>query len=188
MTRGLAAIFAYTLIGMAASAQSTPPTIYAESFCNGEARVTEETFVAKLTPENPNYRERIKDSRGNDRYELRIATQGPGGDNNITSWRVQLRDLHHSIYSNILLATQEPSADPKNNLWWLDPDRFGMVPVKARRVIKVDGFYVVIQITDLHFTPLESPYLDSMAVQFTFTNNDPRMNDPRTGDPKTSVR
>jgi hypothetical protein len=27
---------------------------------------------------------------------------------------------------------------------------------------------------DMHFTPLDSPYLDSMAVHFAFSNSDPR--------------
>jgi hypothetical protein len=26
----------------------------------------------------------------------------------------------------------------------------------------------------MHFTPLDSPYLDSMIVQFAFSNTDPR--------------
>ncbi len=154
--------------------QGAPSTIYAESFRQGVTSITEETFEAKLSPENPTYRERIKDSRGNDRYELTITPQGPEGDNKITSWCVKLRDLHHSLYSNILLAEQEPSPDAKNNLWWLNPNRFSPVPIRAKRIMKVDGFYVVIQVKDLHFTPLDSPYLDSMAVQFAFANSDPR--------------
>ncbi len=157
-----------------ALAQSVP-TIYAESFRKGETRITEASFEAKLTPENPTYRERIKDSAGNDRYELTITPQGPEGDGQITAWRVKLRDLHHAIYSNILLADQEASADPKNNLWWLNPNRFGLVAIRTRRIIKVDGFYAAFQVKDLHFTPLDSPYLDSMTVQFAFTNSDPRV-------------
>ncbi len=158
---------------MPAFAQTTP-TIYAESFRKGETQITEESFEAKLNPRNPTYRERIKDSRGNDRYELTISPQGPEGDNQITSWRVKMRDLRHAIYSNILLEDQEPSPDPKNNLWWLDPNRFGGVPIRARRIVKVDGFYVTIQVQDIHFTPLDSPYLDSLEVKFAFSNSDPR--------------
>jgi hypothetical protein len=155
--------------------QSAPPTIYAESFRKGATQITEDSFEAKLSPGNATYRERIKDSRGNDRYELTITPQGPEGDNQITSWRVKLKDLHHDIYSNILLAQQEPSTDPKNNLWWLNPNRFGGVPIRARRIMKVDGFYVLIQVNDVHFTPLDSPYLDSLDVKFAFTNSDPRV-------------
>ena len=157
-----------------ATAQSDSPTIYAESFRKGSTHITEEKFEAKLTPANPTYRERIKDSAGNDRYELTVAPQGPLGDNKITSWRVKLRDLHHTIYNNLLLEEQEPSQDPKNNLWWLNPNRFGGVPIQARRIVRVDGFYVVFEVRDLHFTPLDSPYLDSMTVGFELTNSDPR--------------
>jgi len=173
MNRFVPTAFALLLVAAFASAQTAPP-IYAESFRKGATQITEESFEAKLTPHEPNYRDRIKDSRGTDRYELTITPEGPEGDARITSWRVKLRDLHHAIYNNILLANQEPSADPKNNLWWLTPNPFGPVPVKTKRIIKVDSFYVSIEVKNLHFTPLDSPYLDSMTVQFTFTNNDPR--------------
>lgn len=154
-------------------AQGTP-TIYAESFRKGSTQITEDRFEAKLTPQSATYRERIKDSRGNDRYELTVTPQGPEGDSRVTSWRVKLRDLHHGIYNNILLVEQEASQDPKNNLWWLTPNPFGPVPIKAKRIIKVDAFYVTIEVKNLHFTPLDSPYLDSMDVQFSFSNHDPR--------------
>jgi len=162
------------LLAASASWAQTPPTIYAESFRQGATRITEASFDVRLTPDNATYRELIKDSHGGDRYELTIVPQGPEGDSQITSWRVKLRDLHHNIYSNILLADQRPSTDPKNNLWWLTPNPFGPVPVRARRIIKVDSFWVVVQVKDLHFTPLDSPYLDSMTVHFVFSNSDPR--------------
>ncbi len=154
--------------------QNSDPTIYAESFRKHETHITEDSFEAKLSPDNPTYRERIKDSVGNDRYELTITPQGPEGDNKITSWRVALRDLHYTIYSNLLVADQQPSTDAKNTLWWLNPNPFVAVPIRARRIVKVDGFYVVFQVKDLHFTPLDSPYLDSMTVKFQVTNSDPR--------------
>jgi hypothetical protein len=166
-------IFAATLLGQSSA---PAPVMYAESFRQGSTRITEESFETKLNPENATYRELIKDSRGGDRYELTVTPHVPEGDNKITAWDVKLRDLRHSIYSNLLLAVQEFSPDAKNNLWRLDPNGFGPVPIRARRIMKVDGFYVVIQVKDLHFTPLDSPYLDSMAVEFAFRNSDPRPN------------
>lgn len=162
------------VITVCASAQGTSPTVYAESFRKGATHVTEDKFDVKLNPENSTYRERIKDLAGNDRYELTITPQGPSGDTKITSWRVQLRDLRHTIYSNLLLEDQELSQDPKNNLWWLNPNQMNMVPIRAKRIVKVDEFYVIFQVKDFHFTPLDSPYLDSMALHFEFTNSDPR--------------
>ena len=176
MNRALFSSLAAGMLALPLFGQDARSTMYAESFRQGSVRITEETFETKLSPQNATYREFIKDSRGNHRYELIITPQGPEGDNKITSWSVQLRDLHHSIYSNILVAEQEPSPEAKNKLWWLNPNRFGPVPILAKRVIKVDGFYVVIQVKDLHFAPLDSPYLDWMVVQFAFTNDDPRVN------------
>jgi hypothetical protein len=162
--------------------QSASPTIYAESFRKGATRVTEESFDVKLTPENSTYRERIKDSSGEDRFELTISPQGPEGDTKITSWRVALRDLHHTAFNNVLVVpqdtAQDAAQDPRHNLCSLNPNQFGPVPVQARRIFKVDAFYVVFQVKALHFTPIESPYLDSMAVKFAFSNSDPRSSRP----------
>lgn len=155
-------------------AQNPPPTMYAESFRKGPTRVTEEKFEAKLNPENATYRERIRDSAGSERYELTVTPKGPEAETRITSWQVALRDLRHAIYGNLLQFDQELSEEPRDNLFWLNPIPSAPVPIRARRIIKVDGFYVGFQVKDLRFNPLDSPYLDSMTVQFEFANRDPR--------------
>lgn len=163
---------------MPLAAQSTTAPQYAESFRQGSARVVEESFEAKLSPQNPEYRERIKDLQGDDRYVFSIMPQGPEGDTQITSWQVKLADLHHPIYNNVLLASQDPSGDPKNDaknaLCRLEPSTFAAIPIGAKRIIKVDSFYVVLQVKSYHFTPPDSPYLDSMTVAVEFRNTDPR--------------
>jgi hypothetical protein len=163
-------------VGLAA--QSTPDPVYVESFRQSSTRIVEESFEAKLTPQNPLYRERIKDSHGADRYALSIVPKGPEGDTEVTSWQVKLADLRYPIYDNVLLASLQPSDDPKddakNALWHLEPGSFAAIPVGARRIIKVDSFYVVLQVKAYHFTPPESPYLDSMTVGVEFRNTDPR--------------
>lgn len=168
------AVLAGLIMAAGSLAQSGSPTIYAESFRKHATRVTEEAFEAKLTPQDATYRELIKDTQGTDCYELTITPQGPEGDTKITSWNVGLRDLRHTSFGNTLVAEQRPSEEPKNNLWRLNPNQFSPVPIRARRIIRVDGFYVTIQVKALHFTPLESAYLDSMRVDFAFTNHDPR--------------
>jgi len=166
--------FIFTFLFVATAFGQSAPTIFAESFRKGTTQISGDKFEAKLTPEDANYREIIKDSYGKDRYELTVSPEGPAGSTQITAWRVKLRDMHHTIYNNILLEDQSPSQDAKNNLWWLTPNPFAPVPIRARRIVKVDAFYVVMQVTNLHFTPLDSPYLDSMVVQVAFTNSDPR--------------
>jgi hypothetical protein len=159
-------------------AGTTAPILYAESFRQGQTRITEDSIEASLDPVNPIYRERIKDSRGADRYVFTIVPQGPEGDNKITSWQAKLVDLHHPFYDNILAASQNPSSDAGNNLWRLDPGKYAAIPINAARVIKVDSFYVMLKVKAYHFTPLDSPYLDSMAVEVKFSNTDPRSEAP----------
>ena len=160
--------------GALLQAQTTPTILYAESFRQGSTQIIEQTFEAKLDPKNPIYLQRIKDDHGKDHYVFTLAPQGPEGDNNITSWHAKLSDLRHPIYDNILLASQQPSSDPANNLWRLEPRNFNSVPIRATRIIKVDSFYVTLEVKTYHFTPLDSPYLDSMTVQVKFSNTDPR--------------
>jgi hypothetical protein len=155
-------------------AQQPPQQIYAESFRQGTTQVTELSFEAKLSPKDSTYRERIKDTHGVDRYVLNITPQGPEGDTKITSWQVRLSDLRHTIYSNVLLVSQDTSLGPKNDPGWLNPEKYAAVSIKAKRIIKVDSFYVTLEVKAYHFTPTESPYLDSMTVQIDFSNSDPR--------------
>jgi len=174
MNRMVLCLLAVFFVTVPVSSQNGPPTVYAESFRHGSTRITEEGFDLKLTPENASYHEMVKDSQGKDRYELTIAPVMPGGDVKVTSWNVTLRDLRHSFYRNVLMAEQAPSEEAKNNVFWLNPKQTAPVPVRAKRIMKVEEFYMVIQVKDLHFTPLDSPYLDSMAISFALTNSDPR--------------
>jgi hypothetical protein len=74
----------------------------------------------------------------------------------------------------MLLTSLDPSSDPKDALWRLEPTTLARIPVDSRRVIKVDSFYLVLQVKAHHFTPPDSPYLDSMTVDVEFRNTDPR--------------
>jgi hypothetical protein len=178
----LLALIICTAMSLAAQSPA-PTTVFAESFRHGTTQIVEETFEAKLTPQDAVYRERIKDAHGADRYTFSIIPRIPEGDTKITSWQVKLADLHHPIYDNVLLMSPTPSDDPptqaKDSLWRLDPGRFAAIPVGSRRIIKVDSFYVVLQVTAYHLTPLDSPYLDSMTVAVEFRNTDPRQAAPQ---------
>jgi hypothetical protein len=170
-------------MAMPLAAQSAVTEVYAQSFRQGSTRVVEDSFDIKLTPQDQIFRERIKDLGGNDRYAFSIIPQRPEGDVKITSWQGTMADLLHPIYTNVLLVSPNPSDDPKNEaknaLCRLWPSTFALVPVGARRIMKVDNFYVVLRVKAYHFTPPESPYLDSMTVHVEFRNTDPR----QAGDP-----
>jgi hypothetical protein len=175
MNQMMLAILALGMMAAPLQGQNSPPALYAESFRHGSTRITEDSFDVKLTPQNPSYQERIRDAQGKECYEFSVTPLMPGGDDKITSWAVTLKDLRRAFYGNVLVADREASEEAKDNLGWLNP-QFTPVPIRAKRIIKVEGFYVVIQVTALHFTPLDSPYLDSMAATFALTNTDPRTN------------
>ncbi|HEY6765978.1 MAG TPA: hypothetical protein VI386_14535 [Candidatus Sulfotelmatobacter sp.] len=156
-------------------AQDLTKTMYAESFRHGSTHVTEESFEMKLNLDEPTYRELIKDARGNDRFLFTVAPQVLEGGTQVICWQVKLEDLHHGIYENILQISQERSDGAQNNLWRLDPGKYASIPIDTKRIIKVDAFYVTMQVKGHHFTPLDSPYLDSMTVQVDFKNSDPRV-------------
>ena len=170
------ALFTLALLAGVAAAQNSPPTVYAESFRRGPTRITEDKFEIKLTPDNPSYKQRLRDSSGAERYELTITPKiGEGeGNDKITSWLVGLYDLRHGVYGNVLQFDQELSEEPRDNLYWLNPVQSAPVPILARRIIKVEGFYVVFQVKDFRNNPRDSPYLDSMTVKWESTNRDPR--------------
>jgi len=152
--------------------------MYAESFRKGATRVKEDSFEVKLDLQNPDFRQRIKDTLGHDRYELTIAPQIPLGDTKVTAWRVKLSDLRYAFYGNVLLPPPDESSEAENGIPVLNPSRYAPIPVDARRIMKVDGFYVVLQVKAYHFTPIESQYLDSMTLDVKFTNADPRQESP----------
>jgi hypothetical protein len=165
--------------GSSLATQTAPGVIYAESFRQGPTQILEQKFDVKLTPHDPTYSERIKDAHGADRYLLSFDPHGPEGDTSITSWQVKLADLQHRMYDNELLPSPNPANDsanePQNSVSRLDPLPFGAVPIFAKRIIKVESFYVILQVKAYHFTPPDSPYLDSMTVGVEFTDTDPRI-------------
>jgi hypothetical protein len=80
----------------------------------------------------------------------------------------------HSIYRDLLRFDSQLSEDPKDNLYWLNPVHSAPVPIRAKRIIKVDAFYLEWQVVDFRFSPADSPYLESMDVEIQWTNTDPR--------------
>lgn len=164
------------LLAGIACAQSPPPTFYVESFRKGPTHITEDKFEVKLTSDNPTYTQRLRDKAGAEHYELTVTPKigESEGNDKITSWEVSLRDLRHPVYGNVLQFDRELSEDPKDNLYWLNPLPTAPVPIRARRIIKVEGFYIAFQVTDLRYSPADSPYLDRMTVQMELTNHDPR--------------
>lgn len=160
-------------------AQAVPRPVYVESFRRGPTRLAELLLVANLTSQNAEYRATVKDSEGNDRYQLSLEpAREEGGAQRVVSWRVLLIDPHRRYLGNYLVSTKPPEAlsdRPQDRAWWLDPSPYAIVPLLARRVFKVEDFYCVIQVKDFHVIP-ENHLPDSMTVEIRFTETVPQQN------------
>jgi hypothetical protein len=161
-------------------AQPALQVVYVASFRKGSTRIAEQTLVANLNSENPVYRASIKDSRGRDRYQLFLEPQRvQEGDASILSWRVLLVDPQRRYLGNLLVATRPPtplSDRPEDRAWWLDPNPYAVVPVRAKRIFKVEDFYCVIQVKDYRLPVPERLLLASMQVEMQFTETEPQHN------------
>lgn len=158
-----------------ALAQNPAPAFYAESFRKTPIRITEDKFDVKLNADNPVYKQRVRDSTGIERFELTITPRRPegGAANQITSWQMGLRDLRYPVYGNLLQFDQELSEEPRDNLYWLNPVASAPVPIRSQRIIKINAFYFVAQVTDFRVAPATA-YLESMTVHLELSNHDPR--------------
>jgi hypothetical protein len=166
----LAAIIALASVVLS---QSTSTFAYVESFRKGSTRITEQTLEVDLDPHNSTCQIRVKDQGGRNRYTFTCMPQHAGpGDDRITGWQVKLADLHHKIYSNVLMNTPDPTED-HTQIGWLDPNKFAKIALNTERVVKVDSFYCVFQVTDSHFVAPGQPYLDHLTLAVHFTNTLP---------------
>lgn len=158
-----------------AIAQDPPPAFYAESFRKSPIRIAEDKFEVKLTTDNPTYKQNLRDSTGVERFELKITPTRPegGSANQITSWQMSLRDLRYPVYGNLLQFDREFSPNPRDNLYWLNPVASSPVPIRSQRILKINAFYFVAQVTDFRIAPA-TPYLEHMTVHLELTNHDPR--------------
>lgn len=165
------------VVGLAcvALAQSEATFVYVESFRKGPSHVTESSSEVVLTPQSPTCRVRVKDQSGKDRYELGCFPQFASvTDQRVVSWQLRLADLHYKIYTNVLASAVDPTQDP-TQVGWLDPGKFAKIPITRERVVKVDGFYCVLQVKDYHFVNPHEPYLNRMSLAVSFTNSMPHM-------------
>jgi len=147
--------------------------VYIESFRKGLTRVTEQSLQVDLDPQNPTCAIRVKDQSGRSHYTFVCTPQRVGeGDSRIVGWQMRLVDLHHKLYSNVLMSTPDVTRD-QTQIGWLDPGKFAKIPLTTERVVKVDGFYCVVKVKDRHFIKQEEPYLDHMTLDVRFTNTLP---------------
>ena len=164
-------------LGMASLfAQTVPAPVYVESFRKGPTRIKEQTLQINLNVKNSTYQAAIPDSDGDPHFilsltPLRIGVEDPS----ILSWKASLVDVHRKIYGNLLFPYRDPlyNKGPQGNAAALDPNPYAIIPVRTRRVVKVENFYCSIEVKQYHFVVPGQPHLDSMSVEVQFTNRNP---------------
>jgi hypothetical protein len=157
-------------------AQSAPPAVHVESFRKGPTQIAEKKFVVDLDGQHSSYEVRLKDASGEERYVFSLAPQRVGGgDDRILAWQASLVDLHRRSYGNLLLASRDPYSNQgvKSAISRLDPNKYALVPVLATRVIKVEDFYCVLQVSKYHLLTPERWYLENLSVEVSLTNSNP---------------
>ena len=175
---------AFLLWAAMALAQTEQSFVYVESFRKGGTRIREEIHQVDLDPKNPTCAIRVKDQNGRDRYQFNCTPQRVGpGDDRIIAWQLKLADLNHRIYPNVMMSSPDPTQDSVQ-IGWLDPGKFAKITLTTERVVKVDNFYCVFQVTDSHFVTAGQPYLDHLTLDIHFTNTMPhsgvRMKEEKT--------
>lgn len=170
------AVFMMLALATPIWAQSAPRPVYAESFRKRPVKVEETSFEVSLDAKNSTYQRQIKDSEGKERFKLVLTPmRAAPGDERIISWRVTLTDNKHPVYGDLLMPSQDPEMNEgaAGHAARLDANPYAPVPLMAKRVIKVDEFYCVLQVQKYHQLVPERAYVDSMTVEVKFSNTNP---------------
>ena len=154
-------------------AQDALKPVVIESFRKGPMRVTEISYDVTLNDQNPHSRTRVLDTSGQERYVLTFEPQVAGPDDpRFVSWHAALADSRHQMYRNVLAPSLDPLQD-KLQVGWLNPSPYAAIAFRAQRVIKVDNFYCLLQVTDYKLATPAGPWLASVTVHISFVNKNP---------------
>jgi hypothetical protein len=169
--------------------QNNTSVIYVESWVTGN-KIREQVLNFDLDPSKSEYTHVVRDY-GAGYYKL-ILRHYPAGKENyqLEYWAVQLRpilserDKKEKLGDNLLTAEGPRHADnfpredyvgylypreaPKNILEKLLDGSW--YPISAKRVIKVENFYVMIQVNSFKMNEVNPKKLDSMNVKIEFRN------------------
>jgi len=153
---------------------------YAESWQKGTRQIQERRLSIRLSRELPLYEETINDASGRPRYKLKIEPRFESEQDSIPKdWSVRLigPDDTYSLlqpdhdegkhvfnkedYLDFLYPVEEPD--------WRKTGFHG-VPLSAKRVIKVEGFYCIIQVKAYHLSQSKARAFEWLEVDIDLTN------------------
>ena len=168
--------FACCMVALQSFAQTAPKPLYAESFRKGSTKIKETSFQVNLNTHSPIYEVSVKDASGKDRFLFSLKPVRVGEeDNRILAWQASLEDVRTRVYGNLLLPSRDPylNESTAGKASRLDPNPYAVVPVEAKRVIKVQDFYCALQVTGYRRITPDRAHLESMTVDVQFSNTNP---------------
>jgi hypothetical protein len=190
LKRGLSPASLLTLLVFLPSpyaAQRRPAVICAESWKRGDGRIKEQTLTVTVGAEQPTFAAVIPDSEGRRQFKLSLRHHPAGREYyELEYWTVHLSQVKNGageedLGDNLLLAAQPgpgkhyfPKGDLIGYLYPREqPKRFleNYFPIYGERVVKVEGFYVVINVNSYSYGQQNSKLVHSMNVSIEFRND-----------------
>jgi hypothetical protein len=163
---------------------------YVESWKKGSQQIQVQKLTIELNASKREYETTVKDILGKDRYKLVInhsplSKDGPQHESwDISLYEVKSKKALQTKSPNLnLLMIQKPVGRGdyfpiEDHIGWLypveNPDflKYGVAvyPFSAKRVIKVEGFYCIIKVSNYTLNQANPRTLDSLSIEIEFTN------------------
>jgi hypothetical protein len=158
---------------------SQPAAFYIESWKKGKRQVEEKKINIKLDTKNSIYETAVRDISGQEFYRLSARPNIKDSDFDFSSWGIFLVDIDDN--EDVLAESHGPRGDTFDREEFIDilfpeenPDirnGFWGLPLSAKRVIKVEGFYCIIQVKSYEMQPNKYRVLQEIEVEVEFTND-----------------
>ena len=192
MLIGLILSLIYLLFPLTSIRHENPKLFCVEGWKSGEQQIQERKLILSLKDNQTNFGVYINDISGVPRYKLVARPSRFSERVRFEAWLISLYKEPDPLvqldkYPNYnLLSSERPEPgkhyfpDPDEaNISLLYPsenpktwqrDLVGLYPMSAKRVVKVEAFYCVIQVLEYKFNAANPRRLESLIVQVEFTN------------------
>lgn len=153
---------------------------YAEGWKKGTQQVQEQKIIIRLSTQVRVYERTINDAAGQARYKLKVEPAlTESQESSPKAWTVDLigpddkfsllqpdhdpnkHQFTKADYLSLLYPVEEPN--------WRKTGFMG-VPLSSKRVIKVEGFYCIIQVRAYRLSRTSPRAFESLEVEIEFTN------------------
>ena len=162
---------------LSSSPQQSENALYVESWGKGKQQIQEQSFTIELNASKPKFETKVRDASGKERYKLTVWLRTNQSNAQPPSGYLELveKGLIGFKDTNLLKPSNDPYQDyftGEDFIAVLDPamqgerctPANGCAPFFIKRVIRVKGFYCVVQVIKYNDSPA------SMSVHVELTN------------------